>query len=76
MVVPWLGADRTSSWPPSAASLSAMFRWPEPTGVNRPGFRGGLSGHRGSVILTGWRRGITATVTLVVKPAAPGGRRW
>src|SRR5712691_7741573 len=25
MVVPWLGADRTSSRPPSAASLSAMF---------------------------------------------------
>jgi hypothetical protein len=33
MVVPWLGADRTSSLPPRAASRSAMFRWPEPSGV-------------------------------------------
>jgi hypothetical protein len=33
MVVPWPEADRHSSWPPSAASRSAMFRWPEPIGV-------------------------------------------
>jgi hypothetical protein len=33
MVVPWVGADRTSSRPPSAASRSAMFRRPEPIGV-------------------------------------------
>ena len=32
-VVPWVGADRTSSWPLSAASRSAMFRRPEPIGV-------------------------------------------
>ena len=33
MMVPRLGADRISSWPPSAASRSAMFRSPEPVGV-------------------------------------------
>ena len=36
MVVPCRsGADRTSSRPPSAASRSAMFRWPDPSGVWR-----------------------------------------
>jgi hypothetical protein len=34
-VVPWVGADRTSSRPPRAASRSAMFRRPEPIGVCR-----------------------------------------
>jgi hypothetical protein len=33
IVVPWPGADRTSSRPPSAASRSAMFRWPAPSSV-------------------------------------------
>src|SRR5262249_20311486 len=35
IVVPWLGADRISSRPPSAASRSAMFRSPEPMAVWR-----------------------------------------
>jgi hypothetical protein len=33
MVMPLLGADRASSRPPSAASLSAMFRRPDPIAV-------------------------------------------
>jgi hypothetical protein len=35
MVVPWSGADWTSSRPPRAASRAAMFRRPEPSGVWR-----------------------------------------
>ena len=35
MVVPWPGADRTSSRPPRAERRSAMFRRPEPMGVWR-----------------------------------------
>ena len=33
IVVPLLGADRTSSRPSRAASLSAILRWPDPIGV-------------------------------------------
>ena len=33
IVVPLFGADRTSSRPSRAASLSAILRWPDPIGV-------------------------------------------